>query len=828
MAQKPLAAYSGDAPYIFGSYAHLDAEAVYPELLWLQDQGFNIWYDDGIRVGRDWADELARALENAQLLVFFVTPNSVASPHCRDEINLALNRGKPIISVHLSEAKLTPGLELRLSAQQALLRYQLPLDTYKTRFVDVLNDAFATKLSDVRETSPGHYPVMHTAPEPLAEGIAVLPFVNRSSDPDNEYFSEGMSEEILNTLVKSNTVPVIARTSSFQFRDTDLDVREIATRLNVAHILEGSVQKVGNMVRISAQLIRAEDAVQVWSERFDRELQNVFALQDEIARAIVDHVQENLVGLGDSEDAESRVEVSVSAYDLFLRAQHHLRQVTMADQDQAIELLKQAVEQDPEFTDAWAYLGWAYTSYWAVRAPIETAQLVKPALAKALALDPNHALALSMMGYTQATVDYRWDEGEAMMRKAAQLAPNDTVVQMALGIYLYATFQMPEARKVVEAAYRLDPVSDLTVTWYADILDASGSQKDSQRVLNAFIDTGVPGASHFMASIWMRMGELDKAAAELQVFEQKWGANNGTARVLEFVLAQSRKSGEEAEIRADLEDRLSRQEYMTYWWGDESNLHARIEAGYKNRWIGTMQLLNVSANPGLDKFRDYMNLRTLEGRSFRHPQQRPSKLVLPSDALPSEDVLNACVGTYRGRGAGTQRIFRTADALHVHMLHSDEQCQLLWLGDQKFAHPERLLAYDFINQDRLEILDGQEERTLLRIEDVNRSLDSVASLRSRQTNVLESHLSELSGIYEHEYGRQLTVLNRANALSSKTHLGLSLTLVPTSTSTFEAEEIESEFTFALGASGDRTLTVSTPYARVPVSTWTRISSITND
>jgi TolB-like protein len=182
----------------------------------------------------------------------------------------------------------------------------------------------------------------------------VLPFVNMSSDKEQEYFSDGLSEELLNLLAQVPELRVIARTSSFSFKGKQADVAEIAARLNVAHILEGSVRKSGDRLRITAQLIRATDGTHLWSQRYDRQLIDVFEVQDEIAAAVVDRLKSTLL---DAELPSRRSTAgNVEAYDLYLRARHLFDQHTEDGMTKAVDYYRQALTLDPKFADAWAGL----------------------------------------------------------------------------------------------------------------------------------------------------------------------------------------------------------------------------------------------------------------------------------------------------------------------------------------------------------------------------------------------------------------------------------------------------------------------------------------
>ncbi|NNE04399.1 MAG: adenylyl cyclase, partial [Xanthomonadales bacterium] len=207
-----------------------------------------------------------------------------------------------------------------------------------------------------------------SAPEPVAsasdeqvidKSIAVLPFVNMSADENNEYFSDGLSEELLNLLAKVDGLKVAARTSSFKFKNSDDDIADIGQKLNVATILEGSVRKHGNQARITAQLIKVDDGFHLWSETYDRNLDNIFQVQDEIARAIVDALKLPLLGQDEQAVAASSAS-SFEAYDLYLLGRHHYRQVNEQGFKKAVEYFTRATDVDPDYAPAWSGLADAY------------------------------------------------------------------------------------------------------------------------------------------------------------------------------------------------------------------------------------------------------------------------------------------------------------------------------------------------------------------------------------------------------------------------------------------------------------------------------------
>ena len=295
--KRPFAAYQGAEPYVFVCYAHDDTEKVYPEIQRLHEGGVRIWYDEGISPGMRWSDELARALSNASLVLFFCTPQSVKSKHCQDEVNFALDEDRPLLVIQDGPVDLPPGLRLRLGAHQSILKHDLTAE----QFADKLTSAIRRHVT----TAPQSEPAIRKTPQPAGpqirsahntqtkppllrrNSICVLPFANMSDDPQQEYFSDGISEDIITDLSKVSALFVIARNTAFTFKAKSVDVPQVARQLNVSHVVEGSVRKAGGRVRITAQLIDGATGGHLWAERYDRDLTDIFALQDEIAEAIV-------------------------------------------------------------------------------------------------------------------------------------------------------------------------------------------------------------------------------------------------------------------------------------------------------------------------------------------------------------------------------------------------------------------------------------------------------------------------------------------------------------------------------------------------------------
>jgi TolB-like protein/Tfp pilus assembly protein PilF len=254
------------------------------------------------------------------------------------------------------------------------------------------------------------------------KSIAVLPFVNMSDDPGNEYFSDGISEELLNLLSKISEMRVISRSSAFSFKGKDIDIPTIAEQLNVAYVLEGSVRKAGNQVRITAQLIEARSDTHMWSETYDRTLDDIFAIQDEIAAEVVAQLKVTLLG-----DAPKVEETDLAAYALYLQARHLGTRITAESLEQSKALYQQALAIDPGYAAAWSGLAGIYITQglWSLQHPDKAYTLAREATKRALSIDPNHALAHSHLGMLALIYDRNLEVAARHLRHALALEPGN-------------------------------------------------------------------------------------------------------------------------------------------------------------------------------------------------------------------------------------------------------------------------------------------------------------------------------------------------------------------------------------------------------------------
>jgi TolB-like protein/Tfp pilus assembly protein PilF len=295
----------------------------------------------------------------------------------------------------------------------------------------------------------------------IEKSIAVLPFVNMSADEDNEYFSDGLSEELLNLLAKVDGLKVAARTSSFKFKNSQADIAEIGKKLNVATVLEGSVRKSGNQARITAQLIKVDDGFHLWSETYDRDLSNIFEVQDEIARAIVDALKLPLLGQGDSAIASSQA-ANFEAYDLYLLGRHHARTRNAAGFEQAVDYFSRAVAIDPAYAPAWSGLAdaYLYLSDYGSLPFNEASTLAQKAVDNALRLDSDLPEALNSRGLL---LNYQGREAQAIpdFERALEIDPNNIQALSMLGGIIYELEPL-RGLAMAQKAWELDPLSEDT------------------------------------------------------------------------------------------------------------------------------------------------------------------------------------------------------------------------------------------------------------------------------------------------------------------------------------------------------------------------------
>jgi TolB-like protein/class 3 adenylate cyclase/Flp pilus assembly protein TadD len=291
--------------------------------------------------------------------------------------------------------------------------------------------------------------------------VAVLPFVNMSADPDNEYFSDGITEEILNTLTKIENIQVTSRTSVFAFKGKSIDVRDIGVQLNVDKILEGSVRKSGDRLRITAQLINAADGYHIWSENYDRKLTDIFEIQDEISSIIANRLRENLSPDRHAESPSKPGTKNIEAYTLYLKGLHACNKITPADTRQAIVYFENAIALEPSYAQAHAMMASAYVHLGSTgqMLPQKAFDLVHKHADMALHLDATMAQGYIAKAAAYLFYEWKWEKAHDALQKAIHLNPTATNAYQLLAYYYVIVGKKEKAIVVMEEATKLDPLS---------------------------------------------------------------------------------------------------------------------------------------------------------------------------------------------------------------------------------------------------------------------------------------------------------------------------------------------------------------------------------
>lgn len=349
--------------------------------------------------------------------------------------------------------------------------------------------------------------------------IAVLPFVNISNDPDNEYFCDGLAEELLNALSKIEALRVAARTSAFSFKGKETDIREIGQKLNVGAVLEGSVRKAGNRLRITAQLINVADGYHLWSERYDREMQDIFDIQDEISLAIVDALKVKLLG-EEKAAMTKRYTDNTEAYQLYLLGRYQFGKYSEEGFKKAIAYFEKAIEQEAGYAPAWAALANSYRALWffGYLPPAESVPQWQDAITKGLAIDQNLAECHISRALLKFFYERDFPEAEKEFKRALHLNPNYAEAHEQYGLFLAALQRRAESIVQLQRALELDPLSlvnNIRVGWsYWTIGQFDELRAQGRKLLEL--------EPNFYGGYWLRgiglwvEGQLEQATNELE------------------------------------------------------------------------------------------------------------------------------------------------------------------------------------------------------------------------------------------------------------------------------------------------------------------------
>jgi len=387
--------------------------------------------------------------------------------------------------------------------------------------------------------------------------IAVLPFVNMSSDKEQEYFSDGLSEELLNLLAQVPQLRVIARTSSFSFKGQEADIAEIAQKLNVAHVLEGSVRKSGDTLRITAQLIRASDSSHLWSQTYDRPMTDVFKVQDEIAGAVVEQLKIRLLG-----DAPNARATDPRAYALFLRAREIGRQYNAAALDQAVALYKQALAIDSNYAPAWDGLAEAY--FYRIDLGVVTSDvglpLAREAIRRALTIDPDYASTYARAALIAGVVENDLPSAARRVEQGLTLDPANLDVITAAGRIALRLGRSDLSIKLAEYRVGRDPINVVSREYLANAYGYLGRFDDAVTEFRTALELSPESSAlhEELGETLLQKGDARAALAEIQREpSEQW-------RLLGLAMA-NHALGRKAESDSALNDLIGKYEHtMSY------------------------------------------------------------------------------------------------------------------------------------------------------------------------------------------------------------------------------------------------------------------------
>jgi serine/threonine protein kinase/tetratricopeptide (TPR) repeat protein len=397
--------------------------------------------------------------------------------------------------------------------------------------------------------------------------IAVLPFKNMSADPEQEYFCEGMAEEIINALTHIRDLRVVARTSAFSFKGRDEDIREIGRKLSVDTVLEGSVRKAGNRLRITAQLIDVDDGYHLWSEKYDRDLEDIFAIQDEISLAIVENLKLKLLE-GEKTALLKRPTDDAEAYNLYLKGLYFAFKVSLEALQKALEFFREALSRDPGLASAHAGIAMVYgaMSSLDLASPKETMPKAKAALRKALQLDQNLAEAHALTAMLAYYYEWDWDAAERSFNRTFALNPGHSWAHGWNGWFCVAMKRFDEAIREIKLAQKVDPLTPIFYAFSVGIHVAAGKYDEAIDEFHTAteLEPNIGLAYFHVGWAYMYKGELDTAVSMLQK-SRELGVSPGWAEGVIGIIHTKRGETEKAVRILDELVELRKQAYVSSW-----------------------------------------------------------------------------------------------------------------------------------------------------------------------------------------------------------------------------------------------------------------------
>jgi len=430
-----------------------------------------------------------------------------------------------------------------------------------------------------------------------ASSIAVLPFADMSPAKDQEYFSDGLSEQLIHELAKVSGLKVVGRSSAFQFKGKNEDLREVGSKLGVANVLEGSVRRDGNRVRITAELIKTDDGFQLWSQTYDREINDIFAVQDEIARAATEALQPKLL-VGNGRLVASLRSANPEAYQAFLQANYFLgRGQSKEDLGKALTYTDKVIELDKTFPPAWAMLA-SVQNKMAEVGFIDVTEGFRRArndAERAIALDPNSASGYLALARTQIFHDWDWDAANTCLTKAAALEPGNAEV-FRLRSYVFRELgSLDQAVTLYEQAVALDPLRTDFRSGLGYLLYVAGRYDKAEAELQKALELNpqAPRVHFSLGKVFIAEGKLQQALVEIEKEPGEWGKLTGQALIYHALGREPDSNAALAGLIAKYKTDSAYQIAQAYAFrGESDKAFEWLERAYKQRDPGLTQIKN--------------------------------------------------------------------------------------------------------------------------------------------------------------------------------------------------------------------------------------------
>jgi TolB-like protein len=519
---------------VFVSYSSQDAAVANSIVASLEAQGLKCWMAPrDVKPGAQYADAIVRAINEAKAVVLVMSGSAVGSSHVGKEIERASSKRKPIVAFRIDAAPLNHALEYFLSESQWIDVKALGMSATPSQDVAegkhpgrakkriaIAATAVVVALGIAVGLGVFFWSSKHGAQAPSVavitdKSIAVLPFVDMSEKKDQEYFADGMAEEILDLLVKIPGLKVIGRTSSFQFKGKSEDLRTIGTQLGVAYVLEGSVRKSGDRLRVTAQLINSGNGTHLWSQTYDRDISDVFKVQDEIAAKVARALQ---IEVGVRFLVSRPGLRSSEAYTLFLQGQHALERYDQQCWDQALSDTQRALELDPSYAEAAGTLAmmYHYAGQVGIMTPDVAFEKTRDAAKLALKLDPNFAGAHALLGSLYGEYQWDWPAADKEIKQALALAPNEPGVLWAATVNSMTLGRWDDALKLVNAWVEVDPLNSDSYFWLSIVQQRLARLPEAEAAIRRTIELSPTNtlAEYNLCVILLARNQPDAALTE--------------------------------------------------------------------------------------------------------------------------------------------------------------------------------------------------------------------------------------------------------------------------------------------------------------------------